>query len=638
MKSFQDLTNDPKKEKKALQALFNDPEQFQSLNQAQKLSAMQDYLYLCALDNFELHEKPGEAFALYEDMKENKQLTSLLILMQQKVPDSGALRQELEHPQLSFFASGAISDDIITAKKVIDKEMGLYREAMELDGLDGVHQMREAEQKMRREEQKKAAEYVYQQQKSALDQEKRERREAEDALRVHQNEVERTRKKGQIVAGAKDFDREVFKKAAYRNGWSKETDAEVLDSIYDIYDEAKGMDGGKIDVTSVKNVEKVMNDIMTIKGDIDVKYRNTFKAVRNCADYYERDDTIVFDNFEGCVAEQELRREEIKQKEQERLEQERRQAAQQNQKQTVKVNPRPAAVQRRNYLNSSELENFRKLSQGVYSSKWYMAGHTNSNEIVKLQKASNELAEALRTNSALSMEKLRDAYEASMKYQEKIRFAANVPYENRTWEPSSGFGKERYQGAKNIEAFAKKYLPPSVIKEREKLARHNDYMHRTWIKASAYTPENVKSKMMAESQNALRKKAKSLGNNQSAALCKTQIAQVLAVQAATNFYESKKDPTEKNPDPFTFIRGVDNARKNIMARPEFKFMLRLMTPAEAAKCGATKDGKMLSMKLADAKRSLNTLTTQAEEYRERSLSIAQKKLDEPVAAPRRFSF
>ena len=81
MKSFQELTNDPQKEKKALQALFSDPEQFQALNHAQKISAMQDYLYLCALDNLELHEEPGQAFALHEDMKGNKQLSSLLSLL-----------------------------------------------------------------------------------------------------------------------------------------------------------------------------------------------------------------------------------------------------------------------------------------------------------------------------------------------------------------------------------------------------------------------------------------------------------------------------------------------------------------------------------------------------------------------------
>ena len=167
MKNYQELNNDPKKEKKALQALFDDPKQFDALSNAQKISAMQDYLFLCALDHFDLHKEPGKAFAMHQDMEQDTQLSELLSVLLQKVPDGKLLRQELENPQMSFFASEAVSDDIISAKKVISKEMKAYRQALEQDGLEGVQQMRDAEQNALRAEKQKAAEHIYPKKRAA---------------------------------------------------------------------------------------------------------------------------------------------------------------------------------------------------------------------------------------------------------------------------------------------------------------------------------------------------------------------------------------------------------------------------------------------------------------------------------------
>lgn len=75
------------------------------------------------------------------------------------------------------------------------------------------------------------------------------------------------------------FDRERFKLQAYRNGYSKDIDEKMLDTIYDGFEAF----GNELDFAHIDMMKNVMNDVMKGKGKIEDRRKKVLSDTKNVA-------------------------------------------------------------------------------------------------------------------------------------------------------------------------------------------------------------------------------------------------------------------------------------------------------------------------------------------------------------------
>ncbi len=283
--------------------------------------------------------------------------------------------------------------------------------------------------------------------------------------------------------------------------------------------------------------------------------------------------------------------------------------------------------------------------------------HINSKEIKKAREDAQLLKQAMNSSRSENVmedpkvrEALLNAYKSSIKYKTVKKTDAKVALDDHTWTPKSEMGKNRYKGVSIIEDLAREYIPDEIARlANEEIKAEEAATAQQTIKQYADKElegyeltdthmKNAQARLKAKAEEAA---GADTGRSPSlaeipvgASALSDELAHVIAANLLRRSYDQIPDGVDLVDDyEAKYGELIENTKKDIQERDDFKAMVEKLTPEEAVKLGLTKDGKGLMLKLAETSRSL------LKEEKEAGMQkgAQEKQLDHlPQNGPRSF--